>query len=82
MDSVSDPRVVGFLEITLGRTKVKVPIREAHDGLGDRDAAFATDPSGAGMILVRDGASEKQVERAMSLAAKEASKYFSRKLLN
>lgn len=82
MVSTSDPRFVGFLEINLGRTKVKVPIREAHDGLGDKDATFATDTSGAGMILVRDGATEKDVERAMSDAAREACKHFSRKLLN
>jgi len=82
MVTTSDPRFVGFLEINLGRTKVKVPIREANDGLGDKDATFATDLSGAGMILVRDGASEKDVEHAMSLAAREACKHFSQKLLN
>ena len=73
---------MGFLEINLGRTKVKVPIRESIDGLGDKDATFATDPNGAGMILVRDGASEKDVEHAMNLAAREACQHFSRKLLN
>jgi hypothetical protein len=82
MVTTSDPRFVGFLEINLGRTKVKVPIREAQEGLGDSDVLFATDPTGAGMILVRDGASEKDVERAMSLAAREACKHFSQKLLN
>lgn len=82
MVSPNDSRFVGFLEINLGRTKVKVPIREAHEGLGDKDAAFATDPAGGGTILVRDGAAEKDVERAMSVAAQEACKHFSRKLLN
>jgi Ribonuclease G/E len=82
MVTANDPRFVGFLEINLGRTKVKVPIQEAQEGLGDKDAAFATDLSGAGVILVRDGASEKAVERAMSNAAREACKHFSQKLLN
>ena len=78
----NDSRFVGFLEINLGRTKVKVPIREAQEGLGDRDAAFAADSAGGGAILVRDGAAEKDVQKAMSLAAEEACKHFSRKLLN
>lgn len=81
MVSTNERGVVGFLEINLGRTKVKVPIREAQD-LGDKDAAFASDPAGGGAILVRDGASEKDVEKAMSVAAEEACKHFSRKLLN
>lgn len=81
MVSTNERGVVGFLEINLGRTKVKVPIREAKD-LGDKDAAFASDPAGGGAILVRDGASEKDVEKAMSVAAEEACKHFSRKLLN
>ena len=38
--------------------------------------------TGAGIILVRDGAPEKEVERAMTLAARDAAKHFSRKLLN
>jgi hypothetical protein len=42
MVSANDPRLVGFLEINLGRTKVKVPIREAND-LEGKDAAFAAD---------------------------------------
>lgn len=77
-----DPRFVGFLEINLGRTRVRVPVRESDEGLGDQIAAFATDATGAGMILVRDGAPEKEVERAMSAAARDAAKHFSRKLLN
>ena len=82
MVTPNETRLVGFLEINLGLTKVKVPIREAAEVLGGGDAAFATDPTGAGMILVRDGASEKEVERAMSNAAREACQHFSRKLLN
>jgi hypothetical protein len=82
MVNATDPRVVGFLEINLGRTKVKVPICEAHEGLGDKDAAFSADLAGGGAILVRDGAPEKDVQRAMSLAAREACKHFSQKLLN
>lgn len=82
MNLTNDPRLVGFLEINLGRTKVKVPIRESVEGLGDKDVTFSTDPTGAGIILVRDGASEKEVEREMSNAAREACQHFSRKLLN
>lgn len=76
-----EPRFVGFLEITLGRTRVRVPVHES-EGLGDQIATFATDATGAGMILVRDGVPEKEVERAMSDAARDAAKHFSRKLLN
>ncbi len=82
MVTANDARVVGFLEINLGRTKVKVPIREAQAELGDKDAAFSADSAGGGAILVRDGAPEKDVEKAMSAAAQEACKHFSRKLLN
>jgi hypothetical protein len=77
-----EPRFVGFLEISLGRTKVRVPVRESDEGFGDQAAAFATDSTGAGMILVRDGAPEKEVEAAMNVAARDAAKHFSRKLLN
>lgn len=76
-----DPRLVGFLEIQLGRTKVRVPVRESNEGLGDEIAAFSAD-LGGGVILVRDGASERDVERAMTTAARDAAKHFSRKLLN
>lgn len=82
MVNANDPRFVGFLEINLGRTKVKVPIREASENLEGKDAAFAADTDGGGFILVRDGASERDVELAMSMAAREACKHFSRKLLN
>lgn len=82
MINAPEPRFVGFLEISLGRTRVRVPVREAGEGLGDQIAAFATDANGAGMILVRDGAPEQEVERAMSIAARDAAKHFSRKLLN
>lgn len=81
MVNANDLRLVGFLEINLGRTKVKVPIREADD-LEGQDAAFAADTQGGGFILVRDGAPERDVERAMTLAARDACKHFSRKLLN
>ncbi|MEZ4298703.1 MAG: hypothetical protein R3B70_27380 [Polyangiaceae bacterium] len=57
-------------------------MRESKDGLGDQVAAFATDPTGAGIILVRDGAPEREIEQAMSAAAREAARHFSRKLLN
>ena len=82
MVSTNEARVVGFLEINLGQTKVKVPIRQAQEGLGGRDAAFSADSMGGGAILVRDGAAEKDVEKAMTAAAQEACKFFSRKLLN
>ena len=82
MVTANEPRVVGFLEINLGRTKVKVPIQEANEGLGDKDAAFSADLKGGGAILVRDGAPQSDVQRAMTEAAQEACKHFSRKLLN
>lgn len=75
-------RLVGFLEINLGRTKVKVPIREVTENLDGKDATFTADTEGGGFILVRDGASERDVEQAMSMAAREACKHFSQKLLN
>lgn len=77
-----DPRFVGFLEISLGRTRVRVPVRESEEGLGDQIATFTADANGGGIILVRDGAPEKEVERAMGIAARDAAKHFSRKLLN
>ncbi|MFO0592597.1 MAG: hypothetical protein U0441_33950 [Polyangiaceae bacterium] len=82
MITTNETRVVGFLEINLGRTSVKVPIREANEGLGDKDATFSADSQGGGAILVRDGAPQSDVQRAMTAAAEEACKHFSRKLLN
>ncbi|MBK8258861.1 MAG: hypothetical protein IPK82_40155 [Polyangiaceae bacterium] len=82
MHIAQDPLVVGFVEINLGNTKVRVPVRQSKENTGEPVARFVADASGAGVIWVRDGASERDVESAMSIAARDAAKHFSRKLLN
>jgi hypothetical protein len=77
-----DKELMGYVELQVGSLKVEVPIRAYHGGTtAEPLARFEMDGENCA-ILVRGDPSSKQAERAMQVAAREAVRQLSRKLLN
>jgi len=82
MQSRMTDNVLGYVELEIGSLKVEVPIRSARGGSAAEPIARFEMEGDACAILVRGDPSSKQAERAMQLAAREAVRQLSRKLLN
>jgi hypothetical protein len=84
MQTLSETELLGFVELQVGSYHVQVPIRAA-ESTGDDAllplATFETDGN-AYAILVRGDTASKPVEQAMALAARDAVRHLSQKLLN
>lgn len=89
MQSLARGELLGFVELQVGSIPVQVPIRAAdpkgepkgEGGTAAPVAAFEVEGD-AYAIVVRGGASEQQVQRAVASAARDALRHLSRKLLN
>jgi len=81
MESLLDKELMGYVELQIGSLKVDVPIRATSGASTEPLARFAMEGD-ACAILVRGDPSSRQAERAMQVAAREAVRQLSRKLLN
>ena len=85
MQQLSQNELVGFVELQVGSQNVKVPVRAAkpsEDEAGERPLASFEVEGDTYAILVRGDASSRPVEKAVAVAARDAIKHLSRKLLN
>jgi hypothetical protein len=85
MQTLPETKLVGYIELEVGSLEVQVPIRAA-DSVADSEgikplASFVTEGD-AYAIVVRGDSSSAAVEGAVRLAAQEAVRHLSRKLLN
>jgi hypothetical protein len=85
MQTLSQAALLGYVELQVGSLAVQVPIRAAGPAReGDAAqplASFAVEGD-ACAILVRGDKESAQVEKAVALAAREALRHLSHKLLN
>ena len=86
MQTLPQTKLVGYIELEVGSLEVQVPIRVADsvaDSEGSRPplASFVTEGE-AYAIVVRGDSSSAAVEGAVRVAAQEAVRHLSRKLLN
>lgn len=81
MLTVKETELVGFVQLDLGSTSVRVPVRSAKAEVEQPLASFETEGEVCA-IVVRGDTSSKQVEEAMKQAVQDAARHFSRKLLN
>jgi len=84
MQTLPETKLVGYIELEVGSLEVQVPIRAADpeaDGAKPPLASFVTEGD-AYAIVVRGDSSSSAVEGAVRVAAQEAVRHLSRKLLN
>lgn len=85
MQSLSEKKLVGYVELQVGTYAVRVPVRAAESAATDEAAEpVATfDVEGENYaISVRGDARSAEVEEAVRKAAEDAFVHLSRKLLN
>lgn len=83
MQALSQSELLGFVELQVGSRAVQVPIRAAAPSASITEplASFAVEGDSCA-ILVRGNTSNEHVEEAVRVAAQEAERHLSRKLLN
>jgi hypothetical protein len=86
MQTLPETKLVGYIELEVGSLEVQVPIRAADSGIDPEGgksplASFVTEGE-AYAIVVRGDSSSLAVEGAVRVAAQEAVRHLSRKLLN
>jgi hypothetical protein len=81
MQSLHETELLGFVQLDLGSLSVKVPVR-AGEPTKELPLASFEQEGELCAILVRGDASSEAVADALRVAAQEAVRHFSRKLLN
>jgi len=86
MQMLPETKLVGYIELEVGSLEVQVPIRAAKSAAdldaGKRPLASFVTEGDAYAIVVRGDSTSAAVEGAVRVAAEEAVRHLSRKLLN
>ncbi|MFO0550692.1 MAG: hypothetical protein U0271_20020 [Polyangiaceae bacterium] len=79
---IIEAELVGFVELTVGSTEIKVPLRRVRDPDADTPLAMFAMEGPSYAILVRDRNRSASMMEAVESACEEAVRQLSKKLLN